>query len=379
MHYQEKTREMSVMMVAILAGGALYVGCPREDALPPPETPTAEVRERAPDYQLFAPLPEDGEFTMERLPFLMTKRGTFVESSCFAPLEGEPLVSPTSDLEEPIARHERDVSRFLARWFQSKVSIAAVGDSDVNSWKIVPEEAIIREIDDHSVRFVENPGCIDPSTGWLESNVVVVAGLIGARSFDFTSSRPIPRKSAEALREEFTKAGMTFETEDLIDYELVVDDEGQPTKGSQGEKLYRSPDMGTVSELDIVPPARQKMKSWSITSDELVFFGFRELSKTAWRREADLDRCNVNIVWNDPTFRPPECAEYTASSFKASKRGDRVEIQMKTADQEEPQVFEMGFEELKKIQVSDRTILWLSPVTIEEGALIRLNSLVLDP
>lgn len=379
MLYQVKTGEMSVMMVAILAGGALYLGCPREDATPPPVTPTSEVRERAPDYQLFAPLPEDGEFTTETLPFLMTKRGTAVDSSCFAPIEGEPLVSPSSELEEPIAQHERDVSRFLARWFQSKVSIAAAGDSDVNAWKIVPEEAVIREIDDHSLRFVENPGCIDPSTGWLENNVVVVAGLIGARSFLFTSSTPIPRKSAEALREEFTKAGMTFETEDLIDYELVVDDEGQPTKGSQGEKLYRSPDMGTVSELDIVPPARQKMKSWSVTSEELLFFGFRELSKTAWRREAELEKCNVNIVWDDPIFRPPECTEYTASSFKASKQGDRVEIHMKAADQEDVQVFEMGFDELEKIQVSDKTILWISPVQIEEGALIRVNSLVLDP
>jgi hypothetical protein len=208
---------------------------------------------------------------------------------------------------------------------------------------------------------------------------VVVAGLIGARSFRFTSETPIPRKSAEALREEFTKVDLIFETDDLIDYELVVDDEGQPTKGSQGEKLYRSPDMGTVSELDIVTPDRQKMKTWSVTSNELVFFGFRELSNTAWRREAEMDQCNVNIVWNDPTFREPECSEYRASSFKAVKQGDQVEIHMKTADQEEPQVFSLGFEQLKKIQVNDRIILWLSPIEIEEGALIRLNSLVLDP
>ena len=76
-------------------------------------------------------------------------------------------------------------------------------------------------------------------------------------------------------------------------------------------------------------------------------------------------------------FRQPECAEFDATGFKAAKVGDGVEIEMQTHD--EVETFEMDFGQLKRLRVNDRVILWISPVTIEEGALIRLNSLVLSP
>ena len=39
----------------------------------------------------------------------------------------------------------------------------------------------------------------------------------------------------------------------------------------------------------------------------------------------------------------------------------------------------MGYEDARMLKMDDRTILWISPLAIEEGALIRTNSLILNP
>ena len=119
------------------------------------------------------------------------------------------------------------------------------------------------------------------------------------------------------------------------------------------------------------------MKTWIAEAPAAVYFGYRELSTVAWRRESNREKCNVNLVWQDPTYREPECDEFSAAGFKAARKGDRIEIQMRSGEEEK--TLEMDFEDVERMRVSDRVILWLSPDSIEEGVLIRLNSLVLNP
>lgn len=390
---------ISIALVA-LAAAALGPGCHRGgDEGPPPET-AADVapRGRAADPQVFAPLDEPlAEGTA--LPMLVDESGT-LDLACFKNLDEQPVTDVTAELQDPLNRSAPSLQRLLRSWFAEKLAGADL-EVSIESWNIEPQEVMTREIDDSSVRFVDDPACIDSSTGWLEDGVHVVAGLFGSRSFRVTTKTPVPRASADALRKALTDAGMTFETGDFIDYELAVDGEGRPQKGEHGEKMYRSPDEGLVSELEITPPERQRMKTWSITTQEPVFFGYRELSRDAWRREASRDDCNVNIVWNDPVYRESDCPALGGIGFVAARAGDQVEIRMKTgaaAAPDEPapakagkrgvkttatdrdvKTFTMDVNDVEKVQASDRVILWISPVLIEEGALIRVNSLVLDP
>jgi hypothetical protein len=388
------------LAIVALAGAALSSGCHHgSDEEPPPETAADEApAPRAADAQVFAPLEEPlAEGT--KLPMLVSESGT-IDLACFKALDEQHVTDVTAELGAPLKQSQSSLQRLLRSWFAEKLSSADL-DVSIESWNIEPQEVVTREIDDSSIRFVDDPACIDSSTGWLEDGVHVVAGLFGSKSFQVTTKAPVPRKSADALRKALTDAGLTFETGDFIDYELAVDGEGHPQKGEKGEKMYRSPDEGLVSELEITPPERQRMKTWSITTPEPVFFGYRELSKDAWQREAGRDECNVNIVWGDPTFREADCPALAGIGFVAAKVGDQIEIRMKTGNtaaaveppptkagkrgakavKADPGVktLTMDVNDVEKLQASDRVILWISPVLIEEGALIRVNSLVLDP
>jgi hypothetical protein len=390
---------VTLVALVALAAAALGPGCHRGDEEPPPES-AADVapRERAADTQVFAPLEEPvAEGT--KLPMLVGDSGP-IDVACFKALDEQPVTDATAELEDPLKRSRSSLQRLLRSWFAEKLSSADL-EVSIESWNIEPQEVLAREIDDSSVRFVDDPACIDSSTGWLEDGVHVVAGLFGSKSFQVTTKSPVPRKSADALRKALTDAGLTFETGDFIDYELAVDGEGRPQKGEKGEKMYRSPDEGLVSELEITPPERQRMKTWSITTPEPVFFGYRELSRDAWQRESARDDCNVNIVWNDPVYRESDCPALAGIGFIAAKVGNQVEIRMKSGSGAAPpeppptkagkrgakatkvdpgvKTFTMDVNDVEKIQASDRVILWISPVLIEEGALIRVNSLVLDP
>jgi hypothetical protein len=396
---------VTLLATVLVAGAALGPGCHRgDDAEPPPETADdVAPAERGADTQVFAPLDEPlAEGT--KLPLLVGESGA-LDVACFKALDEQPVTDVTAELEGPIKSHQASLQRLLRSWFAEKLSASDL-EISIETWNIAPQDVVTREIDDPSVRFVDDPSCIDSSTGWLENDVHVVAGLFGSRSFQITSATALPRKSADALRKAITDAGMTFETGDLIDYELVTDAQGKAQKGEDGAKMYRSPDEGIVSEKEITVPERQTMKTWSVTTTEPVFFGYRELSKEAWRRESARDECNVNIVWGDPVFREAECPALAGIGFTAAKQGEQIEIHMKSAKAgpaAEPatppgkagkrgakatkaagaapgvKTLTLDVNDVEKVQVDDRTILWVSPVLIEEGALIRVNSLVLDP
>lgn len=355
-------------------------GCRHNDATPATETPTKAQKVRPPDRQVFAPFKSLIDISQAGLPFLIRDDTNLYEYPCFTPIENVIAAKVTAELDQPLARNKRAISKVLREWVRDTVGPTAVRDAAIDGWTIVPEEVATLEIDDRAIRFAEEEECISSSTGWLEDDIRVAAGVFGAKTFTFTAKAPLSRNKAQELLEEFRTAGFTAETEDLVDYELVTDADGEVRLGSAGEKLYRHPELGVVSENDITPPARQRMKTWIVESPEPVFFGYRELNKVAWRREADVEECNVNLVWMDPAFRGPDCDEFDAVGFKAAKRGDVVEIQMQIDGEEEPlEPFEMEFDTVKRLQVNDRIILWVSPVSIEEGALIRLNSLVLAP
>lgn len=366
-----------VLVAATAVAGGVFAGCQRGNSSSTIETPTKVQRIREPDRQVFAPFAGLIDASQLPLPFLLDDDEDVVDSPCFQLIEDVIAVEATDELNEPIKQHKTALSRLLREWVRNEVNPTAVNDSLIDTWTIVPVKVASIEIDDTTVRFVEDEECIDNSTGWMERDVRVVAGLYGARTFEFTAKTPITRASAEELLQEFEAMGFIVATEDLVDLEEVLDDDGEPRRGDEGEKLYRHPDLGVVSEHDVTPPERQRMKNWTAEAPSAVYFGYRELSKVAWRRESNRDKCNVNLVWQDPAYREPECDEFSAAGFKAARKGDRLEIQMRSGEEEK--TLEMDYGDVERMRVSDRVVLWISPVAIEEGVLIRVNSLVLSP
>ncbi len=364
---------LALVVVTLLFSGAqvLIGGCQGGGGASLPESPSSPSRRaKQADPQLFAPL--RGALTEPRMPFLLADGADVIDTVCFEPVDDVLETEGGPEIEEALRQHSRAISKLLRQWVRDEVAPTAVNDRLIDSWSIRPLDLQGREIDDAAVRFSPDIECIDSSTGWMEDGVQVVAGFYGASSFQFKAKTPLGRRAATELLDEFTAAGFTAKTGDLVDLELVRDDDGELRKGDSGEKLYRHPTDGIVSELDVTPPARQRMKTWTVESPLTVWFGFRELSNAAWRREAARDRCNVNIVWGDPVYRPPNCEELSFLGFKAMRREQGVEIQMRVGEDE--QILDMDFRTIERLQIADRIILWVAPIEIEEGAEIRINS-----
>jgi len=371
------TIETAAVVVLGLGVACAGVGCQRGEAPPPEEAPAPAKRSRGPDRQVFAPLVFILDRSAVQLPFLLENDEEIVDAACFQPIADVIEADVTEDVSEQIEDQRQAVSKVLRQWVRDEVSPSAVTDTSIDSWTITPEKVTSIEIDDTMARFADEEDCIDSSTGWMRRDVTVVAGLFGGTSFRFSTTSPIPRASAQKLIEELTAAGFPTTTDDIQDYELVKNDDGTPRKGDDGAKLYRHPDLGVVSENDITQPERQQMKTWTVTSDEPIVFAFRELNKAVWVRESAADECNVNVVWQDPIFREAECAQLAGTGFKAARTADGVRVEVKTGTKVES--YDLQFGNVERIRLDDQIILWISPVQIEEGALIRTNSLVLAP
>jgi hypothetical protein len=253
--YRDRFTPVMVLAFVLLAGALSDLGCRHgADSELTTSADEAEPAQSVADPQIFAPLRRplpDGT----RLPFLLNDRGV-VELRCFKVLEEQPVMPiSTSELKRPLEASREALQQVLRGWFGQQIPLADLRGVSVESWTFVPQEVVTWEIDDMSLRFVDSAECIDSSTGWMEPGTQVVTGLFGSKSFRVSARTPLPRKSAEALRKAVNDGGLTFDTEDLIDYELVTEADGQPRKGEKGEKLYRSPDVGIVSESEITPPA----------------------------------------------------------------------------------------------------------------------------
>jgi hypothetical protein len=228
-----------------------------------------------------------------------------------------------------------------------------------------------------NLRFVDNPQCIQPGTGWLAEGVRAVTTMIGARTFNFKCATGVGVDQQEELMQGVGTENIVIESEALFNYEPALDENDEPMKNETDEILFKAPDGTLIPEKEVPPPEQRLMKEWTMRAQNPIFFAFKEIPEDAWRRESEKDHCDVYLVWGDVTPRPPECEEFTESAFSAVKEDDGVAITITTGGENQGTV--LDYNKAEMLQINDRILLWISPKKIEEGVLLRLNSLVLNP
>ncbi len=350
-------------------------GCGKK-ADPVMETTTAAPAPTGPDYQVFAPLEE--AMRARAMPFLISEGGGIEENTCFQIVEGLEPSSAGMAERAPIEDSGDKVARALAAWMVSELQPLGLTEVEAARWEVDVEDPVVLEVSKERLRFVEDPECISDQTGWLSEGTRAVSALIGAKRFVFKTAVPVGKQVKEEMLRVTADKGIKMESEALFQYKPARDKKDELIANEQGVPMYVAPDGTHIPETQVPPESQQVMREWTMEFEQPLYFAFRELPEDAWRREAQRDKCDVNLIWQDVTPRRPDCEEFNESSFSVVKteKGE-VSVTITTGDDNKGAILEP--KEAKRVQVSDRIILWLSPVEIEEGALVRINSLVLDP
>jgi len=349
----------STALVAWIAILAAVSACQRSEA-PPPQTP---VRQRAPvvknvaDPEIFAPL--DLVLKQVDLPFVLDENQEVSQTPCVVtfwnpePRHSGPLaVKGAADLPD-------EVSRVFRRWLVEELAPAGISEGLINTWKIAPASIVSQRMSEEGLRFVEEPECIDEETGGLLDGGRLIVELYGTRELLFESKTGLPRDTAEVMQEELAAIGYVFESADLLSGRGEASESDEDGEGGGGSK------------------ARPPIESWTVRGDDPLFFAFRQVSSATWQSEFDEETCNINLVWDDPSFRQPECPVASNWGFKATRHSrGRARLTIEIGSTE--RAIDVSPGEPERIIVDDRTIIWVRLNGIEEGTLVKLDSVVLN-
>ncbi len=363
---------LAVALAAAIAGCGAAASAPATG-----ETISTAQAQPDYDYQAFAPLPEP--VREGSVPFLLGPDGA-EQMSCFEEVEEiKPLQGDTS-VVVLFEKHAEVAKAAIDKWMVDTLAPDSVTSAMAQGWKLEIDDTVALEVEPDKMRFVQEPECIQQSTGWLPEEIRAVTALYGARTFRFQADPPVKAEVKEAIISGVQYQGLMIESDDLRDYEPLLDDKGEPKLDDKKQPLYTAPDGSLVPENKVPPPEKRTMSEWTLKSEKPLFFAFHELSEEAWRAETEAGICDVVLIWGDPKARTPECEQYARSSFLAAKSASgSVDITVQTG--KESKKLNMSFGDTERVQVDERTLLWLSPEEAGEGlgVKIKLDSLVLNP
>lgn len=363
------------MSLAVLALG-MATGCGGKKA-DSETTIAAPTKAKGRNYQEFAAL--ETATLKATVPFVMTEEGGASETPCLKPVADVTPAAASPELRDLIDQHRREVAEAVRHWVVETLEPSDVSSVMASGWDIEVEDPMMMTVAADQVRFVDNQECIAADRGWLPNGQRIVTLVLGAKTLKFKATIPLDKSAHEGLLKAVGPQDVVMESPvSPFVYEPAKDKKGDLMKNVDGVQLYTSPSGVFIKETEVPPPEQQLMKEWTLRSEKPLWFAVRELSNDDWRRESKKDVCDVNLIWGDLTPRAPECEEFSESAFTAVKDGsDNVTVTITTDGQNKGVTLPLN--KAQMVQVDDRIILWLSAKLIEEGVLIRVNSLVIDP
>ncbi|MDJ0761402.1 MAG: hypothetical protein QNJ97_00315 [Myxococcota bacterium] len=341
----------------------------------PKQPPKTSAGPSGPDYQLFGPL--NKAQAVAELPLLLNEEGiSYIP--CFQMVGDLSPQASGMEVLDQVRQNARAVSDAIRNWFVEDVMEGDISSSEASRWQIEIEDVEMVSVPSKKLRFDENQRCVDEDSGAFHDDLRPITALIGSRKLRFKSSLPIGLDRQEEMIRAVGMSNIVLESPDIFVWEPMRDTTGNPIVNEHGEILFKSPEGKFVPETQVPPPEQRVMREWTLTADAPIYFGVQEASEEAIRRETKKKKCNVYLVWGDVTPRYPECDEFSEVGFVASQGKDgSIDIQIKTDNDALSVTAE--YKHTAMAQVNDRIILWLKPKKIEEGLLLRVNSLVLNP
>ncbi len=361
--------------VVLLGVMAVTLGC-GSGAAQAPAGPQTMAAPEEPSFEIgaFGVL---REATRDRkLPCLMDAENQRVETPCFQEVR-KPLTWETRNPEvlRLFEARRGDITASVLAWYKGALLPAEMQGVDTARWTFEIEKAVVRHVPPKKTAFAEDQACIPADRSALPPEIRTVTTLFGATELRFRSDPPLDRQRVKAMRLEAQKHKMRLVA--VNGYTRATDEGGAPKVGPNQEKLFNSPTGELIPKKALPLPKDRLTAQWRLIMPKPLYFAFGDLPPDRWQREMLPDACAVFLVFDDAVPQLPECAQFDQAGFGARRAKTPGKVVIRVATQEDTFTREVPFGERSLIQAGGQILVWVTPKQIEEGAHLKIDSLVL--
>jgi hypothetical protein len=361
---------VAAAIVAVVCG----CGAAPEEVEEPPPAPVEDVDDvDEPTFRVWSFGVLEAATREVRLPYLVDAGGVRSEEPCYQPARGlKPWETQRGAVRTKLDEHAVAIEESILDWVAEV--LLPEGES-IAGWKASYDKPSIAHAPNDKVRLAGDQQCVSEK-GSLPEGAKTVTTLFGAKRIMLRSPQPLEKRVLKHVRKTAKKAKVWLKP--LRAYRRAVDEDGDPIYGSDGGKLFVSPDGRHVSSRQIPKGAKRRIYELELNSWQPLWFAYGDLPEEVWTREFDANRCTVNLVYDDATPREADCGEPAGVGFGVKLLGGG-EMEVRVAADGFTAVRSIKFDDVEMVQVGGRVIVWIKPEKILEGAELKINSLVLDP
>jgi hypothetical protein len=364
-------------LILVLVGAALACGCGGAQGETVKKPKPAKVDEPIFKVQSIGPL--SAAMSNPKLPFVIGADGAVIDTPCFERATGlDSWETQRAVVLEKLEENQAAISKEISAWAEAEIlSFGPLGELK-GKLQASFEEPMVISAPDAKVRLALDQKCIDEKSRFLPDGARAVTTLFGAKVLVFRGKDALSKSQLKALRKAAKKAKVGFRPSP--GFLRAIDAEtGAFAATETKQPLFVGPDGKPVTE-DRLPPAEDlPTNGFELVMYEPLWLAWGDLPKERWGRENDPAMCNLNLVDYDATPRVPACDKDREAGFGVEPGDEDGTVVLKVASDGVVAKKTAKYGEETMIQAGSRVVVWVTAAPIEEGADLKVDSLVLDP
>lgn len=312
-----------------------------------------------------------------RLPRVVDAAGSAISGPCFeAVLQPRTWETSNPQVLGILTSHRGDIERAILHWMLRAVMTGIPVGSELDHWRVSYERPYVVQVDQRDLALDGDQSCIDASLKSMPVGSRVITTLFGARVFSFRSPRPLQQDELVAMRKAAARENMQLKPVNA--YTPAVDRNGKPRRGPKRERLFNSPGGELIPMSKVPPPNKRAAIEWRLIARRPLCFARGDMPPTRWRQESDPLRCEVYVVYDDVTPQVPECSGMGFVGFGVRRGKEANGLVVYVAADGDLVQKEISFGNAGSLTVGGRTVVWVTAEKLEEGARLRIDSLMLE-
>jgi hypothetical protein len=317
--------------------------------------------------------------TGQRLPFLLGADGAAIDTPCFERATGlEPWATERQMVLDKLAENQVAVSKAIAAWVDAEILSSGPLVELEGKLQATFADPVITSAPDSKVRFAADQRCVDAKRRALPDGARAVTTLFGAETLVLRGRGELSKQQLKALRKAAQKAKVGFRP--ARGFPRAVDPAtGAFAVSESGAPLFEGLGGTPVTEVELPPPGERPLGGFDLVLYRPLWFAWGDLPKERWGREVDPATCAVNVVDWDATPRVPACDEMREAGYGVEPGETDGEVVIKVASDGVVATKTAKYGEEAMIQAGGRVVAWVTATAIEEGADLKIDSLVLVP
>jgi len=365
----------SVLLLACAAFALSCGGAPEQETIKKPK----RVKVDEPLFKVQSIGALDEALSSPRLPLLIGTKGATLDTPCFERATGlSSWETQRAVVLEKLDENQAAISKEISAWTEAEIlSFGPLGELK-GKLQASFEDPVVLSAPDAKVRFAADQRCVDEKTRFLPEGAKAVTTLFGAKVLVLRGKDALSKKQIKALRKAAQKANVGFRPS--RGFLRAIDPEtGAFAVTETKQPLFVGLDGKPVTE-DRLPQAEDlPLNGFELVMYEPLWFAWGDLPKERWGRENDPAACSLNLVDYDATPRVPACDKDREAGFGVEPGEEDGTVVLKVASDGVVASKTAKYGQETMIQAGSRVVVWVTAAPIEEGADLKVDSLVLDP